>query len=148
MLPAASSASSGGGWEPRYSSQSTSTRNHFGVAAPRLLPASASAWSSLARASGRIATPSRSQGSSSSAPSPPAASFTSAASARTVSTLARATQAASSSPRASGTMVSALRGLTAPERTASRSSGRSARFRASRSSFWAVLPESPSRSRA
>ena len=135
------------GCAPRYSWQMASSRCHLGAAAPRSLPASARASSSFSRAPGRTGKATRSQR----LLTPRAVArrgLTPAASARTVSTLALATQAASASPSATGTMVSALRGLTSPAWTAWRSRGRPARLRASRASFSAVLPAMPSRSRA
>ena len=85
-------------------------------------PAMARASPSFSRATGSSMSPTRSQGSSSSSAPSPTTARTSAARARTVSTRAFSTQAASSAPRARATMVSAFRGLTAPEQTASRSS--------------------------
>ena len=74
--------------------------------------------------------------------------FTAFARARTDSVFARTIQCACCSPTATLTMVSALRSVISPRRTASRTSGRSRSLRASRAFFSAVLAFIPSSSRA
>ena len=144
----APAASSGWPCAPRYSLQIASIRCHFGAVAPRIFPASSSALSTTGRASGDTGTEMRSHASSCSG-SAPVAVLTAAFRARTVSPLrARATHEASSSPRATGSTVSACRAVTSPVQTASRKSGRPRSSRASRAIFCAVLAAMPSRSRA
>ena len=108
-------------------------------------PASLNPSSMTGRFSGKISAQRLTHSSSSSGSG---GAFTLALSDRTVSPFATRIHRAWSSPTATGAMISALRAVSSPRRTASLTSGRSWSLRASRAIFTAVLALIPNSSRA